>query len=125
MAAVLGRGHAKRYALSRLSFIFFFSAGLHIRVCTILGFESYEPEDCRETRLLGRFPMRNQYISDYIYRATGKRRSAKQVGSRLQQLRDTFHGKRRKLRFILLTSISFKKIILFVHHSAELAGSKL
>jgi transcriptional enhancer factor len=37
--------------------------------------------------------MRNQYISDYIHRVTGKRRTAKQVGSRLQQLRDTTEGK--------------------------------
>ncbi|KAJ8515816.1 hypothetical protein ONZ45_g6807 [Pleurotus djamor] len=58
------------------------------------GLESYQPDDSRETRLLGRFPMRNRYISDYIFRVTGKRRTAKQVGSRLQQLRDTCGGKR-------------------------------
>lgn len=40
--------------------------------------------------------MRNQFISEFIFRTTGKRRSAKQVGSRLQQLRDTFEGKRCK-----------------------------
>ncbi|KAF7969140.1 hypothetical protein HWV62_28270, partial [Athelia sp. TMB] len=57
------------------------------------GFATYQPEDCRETRILGRFPMRNQFISDYIFQTTGKRRSAKQVGSRLQQLRDTYEGK--------------------------------
>jgi transcriptional enhancer factor len=51
--------------------------------------------------------MRNQYISDYIYRTTGKRRSAKQVGSRLQQLRDTFHGKRRKLAVNRFMSVTF------------------
>ncbi|KAF9041052.1 hypothetical protein BDZ89DRAFT_1128906 [Hymenopellis radicata] len=37
----------------------------------------------------GRFPMRNRIISDYIYNTTGKYRTPKQVGSRLQQLRDT------------------------------------
>ncbi|KAF4598930.1 hypothetical protein EYR38_007343 [Pleurotus pulmonarius] len=58
------------------------------------GLESYQPDDSRETRLLGRFPMRNRYISDYIWKVTGKRRTAKQVGSRLQQLRDTCGGKR-------------------------------
>ncbi|KAL0955525.1 hypothetical protein HGRIS_001763 [Hohenbuehelia grisea] len=58
------------------------------------GLESYQPDDSRETRLLGRFPMRNRFISDYIFRVTGKRRTAKQVGSRLQQLRDTCGGKR-------------------------------
>ncbi|KAF7373024.1 TEA domain-containing protein [Mycena sanguinolenta] len=42
-----------------------------------------------ETRILGRFPMRNCFIAEYIFRTTGKRRSAKQVGSRLQQIRDS------------------------------------
>ncbi|KAF9222304.1 hypothetical protein BS17DRAFT_708933 [Gyrodon lividus] len=37
--------------------------------------------------------MRNRFISDYIHRTTGKYRSAKQVGSRLQQLRDTAEGR--------------------------------
>ena len=38
--------------------------------------------------------MRNKFISDYIFQMTGKRRTPKQVGSRLQQLRDTTEGKR-------------------------------
>lgn len=59
-----------------------------------IGLENYQPDDSRETRLLGRFPMRNRFISDWIYEKTGKRRTAKQVGSRLQQLRDTCGGKR-------------------------------
>ncbi|KAJ7315776.1 hypothetical protein DFH08DRAFT_820355 [Mycena albidolilacea] len=50
--------------------------------------EKYRPEDCRETLMLGRFPRRNRFISDYIFNKTGKRRFPKQVGSRLQQLRD-------------------------------------
>ncbi|KAF7373013.1 TEA domain-containing protein [Mycena sanguinolenta] len=33
--------------------------------------------------------MRNCFIAEYIFRTTGKRRSAKQVGSRLQQIRDS------------------------------------
>jgi transcriptional enhancer factor len=60
-----------------------------------VGLEAYQPDDSRETRLLGRFPMRNRFISDYIFHKTAKRRTAKQVGSRLQQLRDTCGGKRR------------------------------
>ena len=59
------------------------------------GLENYQPDDSRETRLLGRFPMRNRFISDWIFEKTGKRRTAKQVGSRLQQLRDTCGGKKR------------------------------
>ncbi|KAL0572393.1 hypothetical protein V5O48_009571 [Marasmius crinis-equi] len=63
------------------------------------GLASYQPDDSRETRLLGRFPMRNRYISAYIYQKTGKSRTAKQVGSRLQQLRDTCGTK--KLQHLL------------------------
>jgi len=62
---------------------------------SIPGLENYQPDDSRETRLLGRFPMRNRFISDWIFEKTGKRRTAKQVGSRLQQLRDTCGGKKR------------------------------
>jgi transcriptional enhancer factor len=42
--------------------------------------------------MLGRFPRRNRFISDYIFDKTGKRRSPKQVGSRLQQLRESCGG---------------------------------
>ncbi|KAF9258345.1 hypothetical protein L218DRAFT_826711, partial [Marasmius fiardii PR-910] len=66
------------------------------------GLASYQPDDSRETRLLGRFPMRNRYISAYIYQKTGKLRTAKQVGSRLQQLRDTCGTK--KLQHLLSPS---------------------
>jgi transcriptional enhancer factor len=58
--------------------------------------DKYRPETSRSTRSLSRFPNRNRFISDYIYHVTGKRRTAKQVGSRLQQLRDTCGGKRSK-----------------------------
>ncbi|KAG2064305.1 hypothetical protein BDR04DRAFT_1110309 [Suillus decipiens] len=47
----------------------------------------------REARVLCRFPQRNQFISDYIYRKTGKYRSSKQIGSRLQQFKDTLEGR--------------------------------
>lgn len=57
------------------------------------GLQEYEPVDSRETRILGRFPMRNRFISEYIFRMTGKYRSSKQIGSRLQQLRDTSEGR--------------------------------
>ncbi|KAG7091510.1 hypothetical protein E1B28_010538 [Marasmius oreades] len=66
------------------------------------GLSSYQPDDSRETRLLGRFPMRNRYISAYILQKTGKHRTAKQVGSRLQQLRDTCGTK--KLQHLLSPS---------------------
>ncbi|KAH8827340.1 hypothetical protein DL96DRAFT_1710473 [Flagelloscypha sp. PMI_526] len=57
-------------------------------IIRVLGLDNYQPDDSRETRLLGRFPMRNRFISDYIYQKTGKRRTAKQVGNRLQHLSD-------------------------------------
>lgn len=44
--------------------------------------------------------MRNRFISDYIHSTTGKYRSAKQVGSRLQQLRDTPEGRECKCHII-------------------------
>lgn len=67
---------------------------LELEAALLEGLEKYVPQDTRETRILGRFPMRNRFISDYIWQKTGKRRSAKQVGSRIQQLRDTCAGKR-------------------------------
>ncbi|KAF5326246.1 hypothetical protein D9611_000655 [Ephemerocybe angulata] len=41
-----------------------------------------------------RFPYRNRFISQFIYEKTGKNRTHKQVGSRLQQLRDTCEDSR-------------------------------
>ncbi|KAF6761113.1 hypothetical protein DFP72DRAFT_1002917 [Ephemerocybe angulata] len=65
-----------------------------LEAALIEGLENYLPDDSRETRLLGRFPLRNRFISDWIFEKTGKRRTAKQVGGRLQQLRDTFGGRK-------------------------------
>ncbi|KAJ7643445.1 hypothetical protein DFH06DRAFT_1213233 [Mycena polygramma] len=65
---------------------------LELEAALIEGLEKYEPDDSRETRMLGRFPRRNRFISDYIFGKTGKRRSPKQVGSRLQQLRESCGG---------------------------------
>ncbi|KAF9533897.1 hypothetical protein CPB83DRAFT_414540 [Crepidotus variabilis] len=60
--------------------------------------ESYQPESIglKANRLNGRFPMRNRFISDYICELTGKMRTPKQVGSRLQQLRETCKGDKLK-----------------------------
>lgn len=57
----------------------------------IIALELYQPErvGSRSDRAAGRFPMRNRFISDYIFQVTNKKRTPKQVGSRLQQLRDT------------------------------------
>ncbi|KAF5316854.1 hypothetical protein D9611_003608 [Ephemerocybe angulata] len=65
-----------------------------LEAALIEGLENYIPDDSRETRLLGRFPLRNRFISDWIFEKTGKRRTAKQVGSRLQQLRDSCGGRK-------------------------------
>ncbi|KAJ7173443.1 hypothetical protein C8R46DRAFT_1082814 [Mycena filopes] len=51
--------------------------------------EKYRPTTNNNNRLLLRFPRRNRFISDFIFSATGTRRTAKQVGSRLQQMRET------------------------------------
>ena len=83
--------------------------------CNLAGLESYQPDDSRETRLLGRFPMRNRFISEYIFHKTGKRRTAKQVGSRLQQLRDTCGGKRRTcISFWMLFSLLNSCTVLYL-----------
>ncbi|KAF7304467.1 TEA domain-containing protein [Mycena chlorophos] len=58
------------------------------------GLEQYVPDDSRETRMLGRFPRRNRFISEYILAKTGKHRTPKQVGSRLQQLRESCGGQK-------------------------------
>ncbi|TFK36637.1 TEA/ATTS domain family-domain-containing protein [Crucibulum laeve] len=60
-----------------------------LEAALIEALEKYQPDGSRCNKILGRFPMRNRFISDYIYESTGKRRTPKQVGSRLQQLRDT------------------------------------
>ncbi|KAL4257638.1 TEC1 family protein [Pleurotus pulmonarius] len=60
-----------------------------IEASLIEALERYRPEESAGTMLVGRFPRRNRFISDYIFKATGKRRTPKQVGSRLQQLRET------------------------------------
>ncbi|KAJ7661756.1 hypothetical protein B0H17DRAFT_1144563 [Mycena rosella] len=67
---------------------------LDLEAALLEGLENYQPDDSRETRMLGRFPRRNRFISDYIFEKTGRRRSAKQVGSRLQQLRESCGGQK-------------------------------
>jgi len=57
-----------------------------------LALEKYQLERTWVNKSLDRFPMRNRFISDYIFEVTGKRRTPKQVGSRLQQMRDTCKG---------------------------------
>ncbi|KAF5381872.1 hypothetical protein D9757_007572 [Collybiopsis confluens] len=65
---------------------------LHLEAALLEGLSLYQPDNSRETLLLGRFPMRNRFISEHILKTTGELRTAKQVGSRLQQLRDTVGG---------------------------------
>ncbi|KAF9471385.1 hypothetical protein BDN70DRAFT_575777 [Pholiota conissans] len=45
-----------------------------LEAALIEGLESYQPDDSRKSRLLGRLPMRNRFISDWIFEKTGKRR---------------------------------------------------
>ncbi|KAL5512512.1 hypothetical protein ACEPAG_3165 [Sanghuangporus baumii] len=65
----------------------------HLEKALVQALLQYKPHDSRYARALGRFPKRNRYISDYIFEATGVRRTPKQVGSRLQQLKDVSCGK--------------------------------
>lgn len=65
----------------------------YLEVALFEGLSRYQPSNPRATKSLGRFPNRNRFISEYIMKKTGKHRTPKQVGSRLQQLRDTHQGK--------------------------------
>jgi transcriptional enhancer factor len=60
---------------------------------SISGLQQYFPpptsSSSRQPRQLQRLPQRNKFISEHILRMTGVYRTAKQVGSRLQQLRET------------------------------------
>ncbi|KAK0488524.1 hypothetical protein IW261DRAFT_355144 [Armillaria novae-zelandiae] len=62
-----------------------------IEAALIEALEKYRPHSAniKNPKDLRRFPKRNIFISNEIFRKTGKKRTAKQVGSRLQQLRDT------------------------------------
>ncbi|KAJ7776255.1 TEA/ATTS domain family-domain-containing protein [Mycena metata] len=59
----------------------------HLEAALLEALEQYIPDDSRETRLLGRYRGRNQFVAEYIFRRTGEYRTNKQVGSRLQQMR--------------------------------------
>ncbi|KNZ72434.1 hypothetical protein J132_03400 [Termitomyces sp. J132] len=61
----------------------------HIEAALFDALEKYRPASSGDPKLLRRFPKRNRFISDHIKKVTGKERTPKQVGSRLQQLRDT------------------------------------
>ncbi|KIY42851.1 hypothetical protein FISHEDRAFT_63127 [Fistulina hepatica ATCC 64428] len=51
------------------------------------GLYLYEPST--RGKKLNRFPKRNRFIAEHILEVTGVRRTPKQVGSRLQQLKET------------------------------------
>lgn len=72
----------------------------------VLALEKYSPDtgNTKPDKTMGRFPMRNRFISDYIFETTGKRRTPKQVGSRLQQLRDTCKKEQSVLNIAFLFS---------------------
>ncbi|RPD58631.1 hypothetical protein L226DRAFT_466575 [Lentinus tigrinus ALCF2SS1-7] len=65
----------------------------HLEAALMEGLERYAPAESKSPRGLTRFPNRNKFISEYILKKTGEIRTAKQVGSRIQQLRDTSAGK--------------------------------
>ncbi|KAJ7483337.1 hypothetical protein FB451DRAFT_1393444 [Mycena latifolia] len=66
-----------------------------LETALVEALDKYRPaKSHRDTRLLRRFPKRNRFISDHIFSVTGTRRTAKQVGSRLQQMRDTCEDER-------------------------------
>jgi len=60
---------------------------------------------------VGRFPMRNRFISDYIFETTGKRRTPKQVGGRIQRLRDTCKNDKSELPNLCFISCEIDVIL--------------
>ncbi|KAJ7454086.1 TEA/ATTS domain family-domain-containing protein [Mycena latifolia] len=62
---------------------------VNLEVALLEGLEQYTPTMCRDMVFLRRFPGRNQFISEYIWRKTGQRRTTKQIASRLQVLRES------------------------------------
>ena len=77
-----------------------------LEAALIAGLDQYLPET--SNRFLLRFPNRNRFISDYIQKTTGKHRTPKQVGSRIQQLRDTPEGKQ-STQFLVTVSVDTQK----------------
>ena len=65
------------------------------------GLDKYKPAESKLPRGFARFTDRNKFISQYICRKTGETRTAKQVASRIQQLRDTAAGKTSEFPHIL------------------------
>ncbi|KAJ7454090.1 hypothetical protein FB451DRAFT_1144480 [Mycena latifolia] len=68
---------------------------VNLEAALLEGLEQYTPTVCNDTVFLGRFPRRNQFISEYIWRKTGQRRTTKQIASRLRQLRESSHNHER------------------------------
>ncbi|KIK60284.1 hypothetical protein GYMLUDRAFT_73755 [Collybiopsis luxurians FD-317 M1] len=96
---------------------------LHLEAALLQGLSLYKPDNSRETLLLGRFPMRNRFISEYIYKTTGEVRTAKQVGSRLQQLRDTCGGGRKLQKLLSPLQNSTSSVSGRSHYSLRRFGS--
>ncbi|KAJ3745865.1 hypothetical protein DFH05DRAFT_1524142 [Lentinula detonsa] len=65
-----------------------------IEAALIEALQKYRPQSTTDIQYLQRFPKRNCWISKFIKRRTGHDRSPKQVGSRLQQLRDSCRDER-------------------------------
>ncbi|KAJ7733673.1 hypothetical protein B0H16DRAFT_1381070, partial [Mycena metata] len=60
----------------------------HLETALIEGLRQYRPPVSRQTVLLRQYPGRNKFLSHYILSKTGEYRTLKQVGSRVQQLRE-------------------------------------
>ncbi|KAJ3996201.1 hypothetical protein F5050DRAFT_161803 [Lentinula boryana] len=97
---------------------------LHLEAALLEGLSLYQPDNSRETLLLGRFPMRNRFIAEHILKRTGETRTAKQVGSRLQQLRDTCGGGKKLQKLLSPVLNSGTPISNRSHYSLRRSGSR-
>ncbi|KAJ7171521.1 TEA/ATTS domain family-domain-containing protein [Mycena filopes] len=94
---------------------------VHLEAALIEALQKYVPDDSRETKVLGRYRGRNQFISQYIFCQTGEYRTNKQVGSRLQQMRHCTRDP--KIRDLLNPARSTSWCHLDRHQPVEFSGS--
>ncbi|KAJ7171494.1 hypothetical protein C8R46DRAFT_1349446 [Mycena filopes] len=94
---------------------------VHLEAALIEALQKYVPDDSRETKVLGRYRGRNQFISQYIFCQTGEYRTNKQVGSRLQQMRHCTRDP--KIRELLNPARSASWYSHDRHHDMPFSGS--
>ncbi|CAK5266359.1 unnamed protein product [Mycena citricolor] len=68
-----------------------------LEAALVKGLEKYVPPPRAGAAFSNRYPGRNRFLSNFILETTGERRSCKQVGSRIQQIRESAHSGQNEL----------------------------